>query len=87
MPVVPFSVVPVIVFAVAIVPKPEAIDPLARAPTDVSDEVTIDEPSVVPESTVVPLSWMAEVALRVAPVPVPSMLKLALVCWLVPFWM
>lgn len=34
-PVVPLIVVPVIVFAVAMVPKPEAIEPEARAPVPV----------------------------------------------------
>jgi len=39
-PVVPFRVVPVIVFAVVIVPNPLAILPEARAPTWVREELT-----------------------------------------------
>ncbi len=54
-PVVPLSVVPVIVLAVAIVPNPEAIEPLVKAPTWVSDEFTTAEPSVVADKTGVPL--------------------------------
>ena|SRR5260221_743133 len=57
MPVVPFTVVPVIVLAVAIVPKPEAIEPLVRAPTVVREDVVTPEPNVVAESTSVPLIW------------------------------
>ena len=53
-PVVPFSVVPVMVFPVAIVPNPFAIDPLARAPTDVKDDETTLDPSVVAFKTLVP---------------------------------
>ena len=53
-PVVPFRVVPVIVFAVEIVPKPVAIEPEARAPTVVSDDVVTPVPSVVAERTSVP---------------------------------
>ena len=37
-----------IVFAVAIVPKPEAMEPEARAPTVVREEVTTFEARVVP---------------------------------------
>ena len=44
-------VVPVMVFAVAMVPKPEAIDPLVRAPVPVNDEFTTPEPKVVEERT------------------------------------
>src|SRR5664279_4163101 len=47
MPVVPFTVVPVIVFAVAMVPKPFAIEPAANAPTLVNDELTTPVPNVV----------------------------------------
>ena len=50
-PVVPLRVVPVIVLAVAIVPKPEAMEPDDRAPVEVRDEFTIPEPRVVDEST------------------------------------
>lgn len=56
-PVVPFNVVPVIVLAVAMVPKPEAIEPEASAPTVVSDEVRTPVPSVLFERTFVPLIW------------------------------
>ena len=54
-PVVPFKVVPVIVFAVAMVPNPEAIEPEARAPTVVKLEVSTPVPRVVPDSTSVAL--------------------------------
>ena len=54
-PVVPFRVVPVIVFAVEIVPKPEAIEPLLSAPTVVKDELTTAVPKVVAFKTLVPL--------------------------------
>ena len=41
-PVVPLSVVPVIVLAVAIVPKPEAIEPDVRMPTPVNPDVPVN---------------------------------------------
>lgn len=55
MPVVPFRVVPVIVLAVAIVPKPLAIEPEASAPTEVREEAVTPLPKVVPLRTEVPL--------------------------------
>src|SRR5207302_5905046 len=56
-PVVPFRVVPVIVLLVLIVPKPEAIEPLANAPTLVNEELVTPLPKVVDDSTEVPLIW------------------------------
>ena len=47
-PVVPLSVVPVIVFSVEIVPNPEAMDPDERAPTCCSDDDATLAGSVVP---------------------------------------
>jgi len=54
MPVVPLRVVPVIVFAVEIVPNPEAIEPEESAPTEVSDDDVTPVPRVVEERTEVP---------------------------------
>lgn len=48
-------VVPVMVLAVAMVPNPEAIEPLLKAPTVVSDEVTTPVPKVLLLKTSVPL--------------------------------
>ena len=56
-PLVPLMVVPVIVFAVAIVPKPEAIDPDTSAPVVVKDEEVTPLPRVVLERTSVLLIW------------------------------
>src|SRR5690242_6923517 len=56
-PVVPFKVVPVMVFAVEIVPKPEAIEPDDKAPTVVKEEVVTPVPSVVADNTSVLLIW------------------------------
>ena len=50
-PVVPFSVVPVIVLAVLIVPNPDAIDPLTNAPVVVRLEEVTPLPKVEEEST------------------------------------
>ena len=57
MPVVPFTVVPVMVFAVAMVPKPDAIEPDVNAPTVVNDEVVTVVPRVVEERTSLLLIW------------------------------
>jgi hypothetical protein len=54
MPVVPLRVVPVMVLAVAMVPKPEAMEPEDRAPVLVREEFTIPEPRVVEDKTLVP---------------------------------
>ena len=56
-PVVPLMVVPVIVFAVAIVPNPEAIEPEINAPVVVKDEEVTPAPRVEDESTSVLLIW------------------------------
>ena len=45
-PVVPFKVVPVMVSALSIVPKPDVIDPAFNAPTVVKDDVTTKVPRV-----------------------------------------
>ena len=54
-PVVALRVVPVIVFEVEMVPNPDAIDPLANAPTVVREEVRTPVPRVVALSTEVAL--------------------------------
>lgn len=54
MPVVPLMVVPVMVFAVEIVPNPEAILPPVRAPVEVREELITPEPKVLLDKTVVP---------------------------------
>ena len=58
-PVVPLIVVPVIVFVVAIVPNPLAIEPAAKAPTLVREELITPVPKVVELKTDVPLIWYA----------------------------
>ena len=45
-PVVPFNVVPVMVFVVLIVPKPDAIEPETNAPVVVKDEEVTPPPRV-----------------------------------------
>ena len=50
-PVVPLITVPVMVFAVSIVPNPEAIEPDASAPTEVNEEPVTPEPKVVAFNT------------------------------------
>ena len=39
------------------VPKPEAMEPEMRAPTEVREDPVIPEPRVVAERTLVPLIW------------------------------
>jgi hypothetical protein len=72
-PVVPLRVVPVIVLVVEIVPKPEAIDPEASAPTVVKDDVTTPEAKVVPVSDPAGAEppILSDVAVPVRPVPAP----------------
>ena len=48
MPVVPLMVVPVMVLAVAMVPKPEAMEPPVKIPTEVKEEVITVEFKVLP---------------------------------------
>ena len=57
MPVVPLRVVPVMVLAVAMVPKPEAMLPEIRAPVVVRLLEVTPDPRVVAESTSVLLIW------------------------------
>ena len=58
-PVVPFSVVPVIVLAVDIVPKPDAMEPEAKAPTVVREDVRTFDGRVVPTVNLVTSSPVA----------------------------
>jgi hypothetical protein len=72
-------IVPVIEFAVDIVPNPLAIDPLASAPTVVRLEVTTLEAKVVPEifpAALTTLSASGKVITRVPLVDAPVILKL-----------
>ena len=57
MPVVPLRVVPVMVLAVVMVPKPEVIEPLMRAPVVVRDEEVTPDPRVEEDNTSTPLIW------------------------------
>ena len=58
-PVVPFNVVPVMVSALSMVPKPEVMEPLFKAATVVSEEVTTAEPKVVAFKVSTPLMLRA----------------------------
>ena len=73
-PVVPLIVVPVIVLAVAIVPKPEAIEPTVRAPVPVIAVVTASVVSTRAVSLV--SSRLNSVALTVAPFKIKLELEL-----------
>jgi hypothetical protein len=70
MPVVPLSVVPVIVLAVAIVPKPEAIDPDVRAPVLTRLTSVVIAGCTAP-NTPVEEPTVSEAAVPVRPVPAP----------------
>jgi hypothetical protein len=69
-PVVPLSVVPVIVLVVLIVPKPEAIEPDVRAPV-VTKLASVVIAGCVPPVTPVDVPTLSNAAVPVSPVPAP----------------